>query len=87
MLSFLMESILLAAIGGMLGCLISLSLNGLAAGTTNFTSFSEIMFYFAVTPDLMVKGLVFGVIMGTLGGLIPAISAARQPIIKTLREN
>ena len=83
---FLIESIVLATAGGLLGCLFSLPINGLATGTTNFETFSEIVFYFSITPRLMLMGLVFAVIMGTIGGILPAFSAARQPIMKSLRQ-
>ncbi|MCX7016907.1 MAG: FtsX-like permease family protein, partial [Candidatus Sumerlaeota bacterium] len=85
LISFLLESIALSLIGGALGCLFSLPINGLATGTTNFETFSEIVFYFTITPELMARGLVFAVIMGAIGGLLPAIYAARQPILQALR--
>ena len=85
LISFLVESIALSLIGGSLGCLFSLPINGLATGTTNFETFSEIVFYFTITPELMVRGLAFAVIMGAFGGLLPAIYAARQPILQALR--
>lgn len=86
LVSFLIESITLALAGGILGCLISLPINGLATGTTNFETFSEVVFYFTVTPDLMAKGLVFAAVMGAIGGLLPALAAARQPILSALRQ-
>jgi putative ABC transport system permease protein len=86
LLSFLIESVCLAVIGGVLGCLLSLPINGLATGTTNFQTFSEIVFYFTITPDLMLRGLIFAAVMGALGGFLPALSAARQPILQALRQ-
>src|SRR5574342_1280681 len=64
LVSFLIESVALAFLGGLLGCLLSLPINGLATGTTNFATFSEIVFYFTITPDLMVNGLLFAIVMG-----------------------
>ena len=86
MASFLIESVCLALAGGVLGCLLALPINGLATGTTNFSSFSEIVFYFTITPDLVVKGLLFSAIMGAAGGTPPAWSASRQPILAALRQ-
>ena len=75
--SFLVESVALALVGGVIGCLIALPIHGMSAGTTNFASFSEVAFKFRITPRLLVGGLVFSGVMGALGGLLPAIRAAR----------
>ena len=83
--SFVMESVLLAIIGGLLGCLLALPMNGFTAATgTN--SFSELAFAFKVTPDLLLIGLGFAVLMGLVGGLLPALRASRLPITRALRE-
>jgi len=84
--AFLAESIALALIGGAIGCLIALPVHGLSTGTTNFTSFSEVAFKFRITPALLFIGLIFSAVMGTLGGLLPAIRAARLPVARALRE-
>jgi putative ABC transport system permease protein len=85
LISFVMESALLALVGGVVGCLIALPMNGFTAATgTN--SFSELAFAFKVTPDLLMIGLGFAVIMGFVGGLLPAFRAARMPITRALRE-
>lgn len=84
--SFLLESMVLGLVGGLVGCLFSLPMNGIATGTTNFQSFSEIVFFFTITPELMLRGVLFAILMGAIGGILPAISAARQPIVETLRE-
>lgn len=86
LISFLIESMFLGLVGGLVGCLLSLPMNGIATGTTNFQSFSEIVFFFTITPELMMNGVVFAIVMGALGGILPAITAARKPIVETLRE-
>lgn len=83
--SFLLESVLLACVGGVLGCLISLPLNGVATGTFSWTTFSEVAFEFRITPDLMGQGMLFAVAMGILGGLLPARMAARKPVLDALK--
>ena len=76
---------MLSLIGGALGCLIALPMNGVSTGTANFVTFSEIVFQFRVTPRLMLIGLMFSAVVGTLGGFLPARLAARIPIIRALR--
>jgi ABC-type lipoprotein release transport system permease subunit len=84
--AFLAESIALAMVGGIIGCILALPVHGLSTGTTNFTSFSEVAFKFRITPGLMVGGLLFSAVMGAVGGLLPAIRAARIPVARALRE-
>jgi putative ABC transport system permease protein len=84
--SFLLESVLVAAVGGLVGCLAVLPINGFTAGTINWQTFSHLAFAFRVTPQLMGMGLVFAVLMGLVGGLPPAIRAARLPVATALRE-
>ena len=84
--SFLIESLLIAFVGGVLGCLAVLKLNGLTTSTINFQTFSNLAFAFKVTPDLIVMGVAFALIMGAAGGLFPAIRAARLPVATALRE-
>jgi putative ABC transport system permease protein len=79
--SFFLESLLLAAIGGLVGCLLALPLNGITTGVGSFTTFSEIAFNFRVTPAVMLSGAIFALILGAVGGLLPARSAARQEIL------
>ncbi len=86
LLSFILESIFLSLIGGVLGCLFSLPINGLTTGTVNFETFSEVIFNFRVTPGLLLEGMIFSLIIGFTGGLIPAWSASRRPVISALRE-
>jgi len=83
--SFVLESVLLAIVGGLLGCLVALPMNGFTAATgTN--AFSELAFAFKVTPTLLIIGLIFAVLMGIVGGLLPALRASRMPITRALRE-
>ena len=84
--AFLAESIVLALVGGVIGCLLALPVHGLSTGTTNMASFSEVAFKFRITPALLAGGLVFAGLMGAAGGLLPAIRAARIPVARALRE-
>jgi len=84
--SFLFESLLLSVIGGIVGCLLVLPLNNITTGVGSFVTFSEIAFNFRVSPSIMLTGIVFALIMGTLGGLFPARSAARKEILTALRD-
>jgi len=84
--SFLIESVLIALLGGVVGCVLTLPINGLVTSTTNLESLSEVAFAFRVTPSLLVNGLVFAAVMGLVGGFFPALRASRQPVIVTLRE-
>ena len=83
--SFLLESIFLALIGGLLGCLLSLPLNGIATGTFSWTTFAEVAFEFRITIGLLAGGMAFALVMGVLGGLLPARLAARKPVLDALR--
>ncbi len=83
--SFMIESLVLSLIGGVAGCLLALPMNGISTGTSNFVTFSEVVFEFQVTPALMLTGLAFAAIMGTVGGFLPARIAARTTIIRALR--
>ncbi len=85
--SVLVESLLLAMVGGAIGGgLAYLGFNGFQTSTINWQTFSQVAFAFAVTPGLMVAGIVYALLMGLLGGLLPAVRAARLPIVAALRE-
>jgi putative ABC transport system permease protein len=84
--AFLAESVALAVIGGAIGCLLALPVHGLSTGAMNMTSFSELAFKFRITPGLLANGLMFSAVMGAVGGLLPAIRAARIPVARALRE-
>jgi len=85
-LSFSIEALLISFIGGGVGCLAVLPLNGLTTSTMNFQTFSNLAFAFKITPELLVKGIVFALVMGLVGGLLPAVRAARLPVATALRE-
>ena len=85
--SVLVESLALAAIGGAIGgTLAYFAFNGYQTSTMNFSTFSQVAFAFQVTPQLLIMGLSYALIMGLVGGLFPALRAARLPIPSALRE-
>ncbi len=87
MISTLVESTVLAFIGGILGGgLAYVIFNGYRVSTLNGASFSQVIFDFAVTPDLLIQGLVAALAIGFFGGLLPAIRAVRIPVNQALRE-
>ena len=83
--AFVRESVFLALIGGVIGCLIALPINAITTSTTNWSSFSEVAFAFKVTPAAIAVGMIFAVAMGFFGGLLPAFRAARLPLASGLR--
>jgi putative ABC transport system permease protein len=85
-ISFLIEALLISFVGGGLGCLAVLPLNGLTTSTMNFQTFSSLAFAFKITPELLVKGIFFALTMGLIGGLLPAVRAASGPVASALRE-
>ena len=82
--SFFLESVLLSLLGGLLGCLLVLPLNGITTGVGG-ANFSELDFSFHVTPQIMAAGIGFAVILGAFGGLFPANNASRKEILTALR--
>lgn len=84
-LSFLFESVLLGVIGGVLGALLVLPLNGLETGTTNFQTFTEVAFGFRITPTVLVTAVLFSLFLGVVGGTLPAWRAARMRPTEALR--
>lgn len=85
--STVIESVLLALAGGALGGLVAfLVFNGFQVSTLNGPSFSQVVFDFAVTPELLGQGMRAALVIGVVGGLLPAIRAARLPVATALRE-
>ncbi|HEV8137661.1 MAG TPA: ABC transporter permease [Pyrinomonadaceae bacterium] len=85
LIAFLLESVAIALIGAAIGIVLSLPLNFVSTGTSNWVTFSEIAFNFRVTPDLMVWALTFGAVIGFVGSLFPSIRASRFRIVDALR--
>lgn len=85
--STVIESMLLALIGGLIGGVLAyLVFNGFRVSTLNGASFSQVVFDFAVTPDLLAQGLRVALVIGVVGGFFPAVRAARMPVAQALRE-
>ncbi|HXJ46124.1 MAG TPA: ABC transporter permease [Candidatus Dormibacteraeota bacterium] len=83
--SFMIEALLISFVGGVLGCLAVLPVNGITTGAMNLQTFSHVAFAFTITPDLLVRGVAFALVMGVVGGLLPAIRAAGVPVAAALR--
>lgn len=84
--SFLFEALFIAFVGGVLGCIAVLPVNGLTTGTMNYQTFSHMAFAFQITPGLLAIGILFALFMGLAGGVPPAIRAALRPVALALRE-
>jgi putative ABC transport system permease protein len=85
LLAFLIESLLLGLLGGMAGLFFASFMQLITVSTLNFQTFSELSFSFALTFDIVYKGLVFSLVMGFVGGILPAIRASRMNIVDALR--
>lgn len=86
-LSVLTEAMALAFVGGAIGGVLAYAgFNGYQTATLNWQTFTQIAFAFAVTPPLLVQGLAYALVMGFFGGMLPAIRAARLPVVTALRE-
>ena len=86
-LAFMLEALVIALAGGLLGCLLCLPLQGLATGTFNWRSFAEVAFEFRVTGGLLAGGMAFAAVIGLVGGLLPALLAARTQPVEALAGN
>ena len=85
--SVMAESVVLSLVGGVIGGLLAwVGFDGYRTATMNWQSFSQVAFAFAVTPALLVQGVLYATLMGLIGGIFPAIRAARLPIVTALRE-
>ncbi len=83
--AFLVESFLLSMFGGIVGLLLASILQFFSVSMINFASFSEVAFSFALSPDIVVSSLIFSLIMGLVGGFLPAVRASRLNILSALR--
>jgi putative ABC transport system permease protein len=81
-----LESAVLSLIAGVVGVLLSLPVNAISTGTTNFQTFSEVTFNFHVSPAIALRGVLIALIAGVIGGFLPAVAAARTPITRALRQ-
>lgn len=86
LLSFFLESVFLALLGGVIACLLVMPLNNVTTGLGNFITFSETNFNIRIGPDVIAVGLLFSALLGVLGGLLPARQAAKKEILVALRE-
>lgn len=84
--SFFLESLLLSLVGGLIAVLVTLPLNNVTAALGNFMTFSETAFRFHIGPEIIAIGIIFSLILGALGGLLPARQAAKKEILTALRE-
>jgi putative ABC transport system permease protein len=83
--SFQWEALMLCALGGVAGALLSLAFNGVQTGMTNFETFSDVGFAFTITPRLMLEGVAFSILMGLVGGFLPAWRASRIPVTEAMK--
>jgi len=83
--SFVFESLLLSFLGALLGIALMLPFNGMTTGTSNNVTFSEVVFSLRMTPAVVIRAIIFGLVMGLIGGFAPAWHAARQNILSALR--
>jgi len=89
--NLLLEGAMLAALGGIMGCVGALLVqawflaSGTSFGTMNFSTFQEVMFQFRLTPVILLKGVAFAVAVGVAGSILPAFRAARLPVIAALK--
>jgi len=86
LLSVVIEAVVISGIAGIVGVLLALPVNGIATGTANFITFSEVAFNFNISPKVALFAVGLAIVAGVIGGLLPAISAARLPITRALRE-
>ena len=85
LISFVVESALLALVGGALGCLLAYGTHGYSTSVSNMQSFSEVAYAFRVTPRIIGSGMAFAWVVGVVGGMLPALRAARMPIAAAVR--
>lgn len=86
LLAFLLESVVLCLLGGVLGCLATVPFNGYSTGAANFQTFSETTFSFSFGPVVLLEGVLLALSMGVIGGIFPAVRAVRLNVLKALRD-
>ncbi len=84
--SFMLESVVLCLLGGLLGCLAAIPFDGYSTGMASFQTFSEVAFAFRFGPTVLLQGVLMALMMGLVGGLMPAVRALRLNVIQALRE-
>lgn len=85
MAAFLVESLFISFVGGIIGLILASFLQFFSVSTLNWNSFSELSFSFALSPDIAISSLIFAVAMGFIGGFLPSVRAARLNIVNSLR--
>jgi ABC-type antimicrobial peptide transport system permease subunit len=83
--AFLLEALVISLVGGVLGLIAASFLQFLSVSTINWNTFSDLSFNFALSPQIIINTLIFAVVMGFLGGFLPAVRASRIKIIEALR--
>ena len=83
--AFLLEALLLSLVGGVVGLAGATLMQAVNVSTTNFATFAELAFQFTMTPRIVVQSLLFALLMGVVGGFVPAWRAARLKIVDCLR--
>lgn len=86
-MAFVIESLALAAVGAAVGCAVALAFNGMKTGMTNWATFSETVFEFRVTPEILATAAFLSLLMGFVGGILPAFHAARMKVVEALRRS
>ncbi len=86
LISFILESIVLCFLGGIVGCILALPVNGLSTGTVSWYTFSEVAFSFQINAPVLILGILLATVTGILGGFFPAVRAVRLRIVDALRE-
>jgi len=84
-LTFMAESLLLATVGAAIGCAVSFLFHGMKTGMTNWSTFSETAFEFSITPGILAIAVAISLLMGFIGGVLPALHAARMKVVDALR--
>lgn len=85
LVGFMLEALVIGLLGGVVGVLIALPINGVATGTTNWNTFTEQAFAFAITGDVVATAIIFAGVVGVIGGVLPAVRAAGLPPTEALR--